>query len=77
MTLEPSPKFSKSVESYEGNFTAEALKAGLTSVGAPPDVVEKSLNVTPPVIFLKLDDSRNGSVVGFVFDANAEPTERE
>jgi hypothetical protein len=75
--LERTPKFNSVDDAYEGNFTVDALRAGLTSIGAPPDIVEKPFNATPPVLFLKLDDTRNGSIVGFVFDANAEPTERK
>lgn len=45
-------------------------------MGAPNDVIERPFNVSPPVMFLKLDTRNNGSLVGFVFDANAEPTER-
>jgi hypothetical protein len=77
LKLEPTPKFNSVDDAYEGNFTVDALRAGLTSIGAPPDIVEKPFNATPPVLFLKLDDTRNGSIVGFVFDANAEPTERK
>ena len=60
----------------DADFTADALKNGLIAAGAPQDVIDKNFNVTPPVLFLKLDVKGNGSLVGFVFDANAEPTER-
>jgi hypothetical protein len=47
------------------------LNTALAAAGAPPSA---SFNTTPPVLFAALHNRNNGSIVGFVFDANAEPT---
>ena len=59
------------------DFTYTDLVNGLNAIGdVPPKFMEKTLNYTPPRLLVKLDDTRNTSVVGFIFDANAAPTEK-
>ena len=56
---------------HHADFTLADLNTALNASGAPEGT---SFNTTPPQLFAILHDTKNGTIFGFVFDANAEPT---
>ena len=56
------------------DFTEAALQEALQLAGAPAAIIEKTFNYSPPSLFVNLYDKRNGTITGFIFDANAAAT---
>jgi len=60
--------------SFCADFTLDQIKSGLEAIGAPQDVIDKSFNVTPPVLMINLNDRSNGTITGFIFNDNDPAT---
>lgn len=58
--------------SFEGNITLESLTAGMAALGMDWNTV--NFNTTPPLFMTTLTDAKNGSILGFVFNAKDAPT---
>lgn len=61
---------------YSADITGAEVQQGLRAIGAPQDVIDQYFNVTPPVLFVSMTDKKNGTILGFVFNANAPATQQ-